>query len=98
MSESYSFNNISSLDFFRGIAGYGVAICHFYYYLYDLNHFQFFSIFFVEFFFVLSGFVLYPQLKKVYENKEWIWPYREEDTITENKEKTLVITLKKMLK
>ena len=57
--------NISSLDLFRRIAGYGVGICHFYYYLYDLNNFQFYSIFFVEFFFVLSGFVLYPQLLKV---------------------------------
>ncbi|SVD92257.1 uncharacterized protein METZ01_LOCUS445111, partial [marine metagenome] len=61
-------NNISSLDLFRGIAAYGVAICHFYYYLYNLNNFQFYSIFFVEFFFVLSGFVLFPQLKKVYDN------------------------------
>ena len=40
-------NNISSLDLFRGIAGYGVAICHFYYYTYYLNDFQFYSIFFV---------------------------------------------------
>ena len=62
--------NIPSLDLFRGIAGYGVAICHFYYYLYDLNNFQFYSIFFVEFFFVLSGFVLFPQLKKVYDNRK----------------------------
>ena len=62
--------NISSLDLFRGIAGYGVAICHFYYYLYDLNNFQFYSIFFVEFFFVLSGFVLFSQLKKVYDNSK----------------------------
>ena len=61
-------NNISSLDLFRGIAGYGVAICHFYYYLYNLNNFQFYSIFFVEFFFVLSGFVLTPQLQRVYNN------------------------------
>ena len=61
-------NNISSLNFFRGVAGYGVAICHFYYYLYNLNSFQFYSIFFVEFFFVLSGFVLLPQLQKVYNN------------------------------
>tara|TARA_Y100000590_G_C15684094_1_gene1000928 strand:- start:104 stop:1108 length:1005 start_codon:yes stop_codon:yes gene_type:complete len=63
-------NNISSLDLFRGIAGYGVAICHFYYYTYYLNDFQFYSIFFVEFFFILSGFVLYPQLKKVYLDKK----------------------------
>tara|TARA_Y100000310_G_scaffold250159_1_gene256328 strand:+ start:371 stop:1396 length:1026 start_codon:yes stop_codon:yes gene_type:complete len=68
VSESDNYKNISSLDFFRGIAGYGVAICHFYYYLYDSNYFQFYSIFFVEFFFVLSGFVLYPQLKRIHEN------------------------------
>jgi peptidoglycan/LPS O-acetylase OafA/YrhL len=61
-------NNISSLNLFRGVAGYGVAICHFYYYLYNLDNFQFYSIFFVEFFFILSGFVLFPQLKKVYNN------------------------------
>ena len=61
-------NNISSLDLFRGIAGYGVAICHFYYYLYKLDNFLFYSIFFVEFFFVLSGFVLFPQLQRVYNN------------------------------
>ena len=65
-------NNISSLDLFRGIAAYGVAICHFYYYLYNLNNFQFYSIFFVEFFFVLSGFVLTPQLQRViFINKIW---------------------------
>lgn len=62
--------NITTLDLFRGIAGYGVAICHFYYYLYNLDNFQFYSIFFVEFFFVLSGFVLFPQLQKVYNNKK----------------------------
>ncbi len=62
-------NKINSLDLFRGIAGYGVAISHFYYYFLDLNFFQFLSIFFVEFFFVLSGFVLYPQLLRVYNDK-----------------------------
>ena len=60
--------NISSLDLFRGIAGYGVAICHFYSYLYNLNNFELYSIFFVELFFVLSGFVLFPQLQRVYNN------------------------------
>ncbi len=68
MKEYENQKNIASLDLFRGVAGYGVAICHFYYYLYNLNYFQFYSIFFVEFFFVLSGFVLYPQLKKVHES------------------------------
>ena len=68
MANEIKLNNISSLDLFRGIAGYGVAICHFYYYLYNLNNFQFYSIFFVDFFFVLSGFVLTPQLQRVYNN------------------------------
>lgn len=63
-------NNISSLDLFRGIAGYGVAICHFYYNIYEINSFQVYSIFFVESFFVLSGFVLYPQLIKIHENSK----------------------------
>ncbi len=58
--------HVSSLDLFRAIAGYGVAICHFYYYIFDKPNFQFYSLFFVEFFFVLSGFVLYPQLVKVH--------------------------------
>ncbi len=61
--------HFSSLDLFRAIAGYGVAVCHFYYYIFDKLNFQFYSLFFVEFFFVLSGFVLYPQLIKVHENK-----------------------------
>ena len=62
--------NISSLDLFRGIAGYGVAICHYFYYLHNLDSFQFYSIFFVEFFFILSGFVLLPQLEKVYNDNK----------------------------
>ena len=61
---------INSLNLFRGVAGYGVAVSHFYYYLFYINFFQFLSIFFVEFFFVLSGFVLYPQLLRVYENSK----------------------------
>ena len=61
-------NKINSLNLFRGIAGYGVAISHFYYFIFDSTFFQFLSIFFVEFFFVLSGFVLYPQIIKIYKN------------------------------
>ena len=61
---------IESLDLFRGIAGYGVAICHFYSYIYQSTAIEYFSFLFVDLFFVLSGFVLYPQLKKVYINRK----------------------------
>ena len=59
-----------SLDLFRGFCGYGVAICHLNAFLY-LNPFtEYLSLIFVEFFFVLSGFVLYPQLLKVINKKK----------------------------
>ena len=61
---------IESLDLFRGIAGYGVAICHFYSYLFQSETIEYFSFLFVDLFFVLSGFVLYPQLIKVYNDKK----------------------------
>lgn len=60
-----STRKIHSLDLYRGICGYGVAITHFYAYLYDDLFFEYLSLLFVEWFFVLSGFVLYPQLVKV---------------------------------
>ena len=60
----------SSLDYFRGFAGYGVAICHYYYYIYNLKHFEYLSFFFVEFFFILSGYVLTPQIIKVYNQNK----------------------------
>ena len=60
----------SSLDLLRGISGYGVAICHFYAFLYSNIFFEYMSFLFVEFFFVLSGYVLYPQLMKVFENNK----------------------------
>ena len=59
---------IHSLDLFRGLAGYGVAVCHFYTYLNNSSFSEYISFLFVELFFVLSGFVLYPQLIKVYSN------------------------------
>ena len=62
--------NFNSLNFFRGFAGYGVAICHYYFYLFNIKYFQYLSIFFVEFFFILSGFVLTPQLLKIFEKKD----------------------------
>ena len=59
----------SSLDLLRGISGYGVAICHFYasyiaIYFFSTCHFYLLN------FFVLSGYVLYPQLMKVFENNK----------------------------
>ena len=61
---------IESLDLFRGIAGYGVAVCHFYSYLFESSNMEYISFLFVDLFFVLSGFVLYPQLNRVYKNKK----------------------------
>ena len=61
---------IESLNLFRGICGYGVAICHYYAYLKNSSNFEYISFLFVDFFFVLSGFVLYAQLLKVYNNKK----------------------------
>ncbi len=58
-----------SLDFFRGFCGYGVAISHLYAFVFKNLYSEYISYVFVEFFFVLSGFVLYPQLIKVLENK-----------------------------
>ena len=59
-----------SLDLFRGFCGYGVAICHLYAFVYHNAFMEYLSYLFVEFFFVLSGFVLYPQLIKVLHNKK----------------------------
>jgi len=59
-----------SLDLFRGFCGYGVAICHLNAFLYGNQFMEYLSLIFVEFFFVLSGFVLYPQLLKVIDNKK----------------------------
>jgi len=62
-------SRINSLDLYRGICGYGVAITHFFAYLYQDLFSEYFSLLFVEWFFVLSGFVLYPQLIKVLNDK-----------------------------
>ena len=58
------------LDLLRGISGYGVAICHFYAFVYQNVFLEYLSFIFVEFFFVLSGFVLFPQLLKILDNKK----------------------------
>ena len=62
-------NYYHSLDLFRGFCGYGVAICHLNAFAYGNEFMEYISLIFVEFFFVLSGFVLYPQLLKVINKK-----------------------------
>mgnify|MGYP001181575061 FL=1 len=58
-----------SLDLFRGFCGYGVAFCHLQAFVYKNVVMEYFSLLFVDFFFVLSGFVLYPQLMKILNDK-----------------------------
>ena len=67
-------NYYYSLDLFRGFCGYGVAICHLNAFVFGNQFMEYLSLIFVEFFFVLSGFVLYPQLIRIFENKK-IWAY-----------------------
>mgnify|MGYP000929566394 FL=1 len=62
-------NYYYSLDLFRGFCGYGVAICHLNAFIFLNQFMEYLSLIFVEFFFVLSGFVLYPQLLKVINKK-----------------------------
>ena len=59
-----------SLDLFRGFCGYGVAFCHLQAFVYKNIEMEYFSLLFVDFFFVLSGFVLYPQLMKILDDKK----------------------------
>ena len=62
-------NHLYSLDLLRGFSGYGVAFCHLHAFIYKSIHLEYLSLLFVEFFFVLSGFVLYPQLIQIFNNK-----------------------------
>ena len=62
--------HLYSLDLFRGFCGYGVAFCHLQAFIFKNSHMEYLSLLFVEFFFILSGFVLYPQLMKISENKD----------------------------
>ena len=59
-----------SLDLFRGFCGYGVAITHLNAFAFNNSYMEYLSLIFAEFFFVLSGFVLYPQLLKVINNNK----------------------------
>lgn len=60
------------LDLLRGIAGYGVAITHYLYFVKGITDFEYYSFIFVEIFFVLSGFVLSKQLIKIHKEKKHI--------------------------
>ena len=62
--------HLYSLDLFRGFCGYGVAFCHLQAFIFKNVQMEYLSLLFVEFFFVLSGFVLYPQLIKILDNKK----------------------------
>ncbi len=63
-------DHLYSLDLLRGFSGYGVAFCHLHAFIYNNAHLEYLSLLFVEFFFILSGFVLYPQLIQVLNNKK----------------------------
>jgi peptidoglycan/LPS O-acetylase OafA/YrhL len=69
MKNNRTYTHYYGLDFLRGISGYGVAVCHYFAFIYQNSFSEYLSFIFVEFFFILSGFVLFPQLLKVLENK-----------------------------
>ena len=68
-------NYLNSLNFFRSLSGFGVCISHFFFYMNNVIFFEFLSMIFVEFFFILSGYVLTPQLIKINtkENLKIFW-------------------------
>jgi peptidoglycan/LPS O-acetylase OafA/YrhL len=69
------FNYLNSLNFFRSVSGFGVCISHYFFYMNNIIFFEFLSFLFVEFFFILSGYVLTPQLLKINtkENLKIFW-------------------------
>ena len=71
-----------SLDLFRGFCGYGVAFCHLQAFVFKNSQIEYLSLLFVEFFFILSGFVLYPQLMKILENKDNLFIFYKKNLTT----------------
>ena len=72
---SYNYNkeneeHIRGLDLLRGLSCYFIVVCHYFAFSYDHVFSEYLSLIFVEFFFVLSGFVLFPQLIRIFENKK----------------------------
>ena len=63
-------DHIRGLDLLRGLSCYSIVVCHYFAFTYDHVFSEYMSLIFVEFFFVLSGFVLYPQLIQIFENKK----------------------------
>jgi peptidoglycan/LPS O-acetylase OafA/YrhL len=72
MNFNLSHKKIVGLDVLRGLCGYAVAICHYLLLIKQIHYFEHLSILFVEFFFILSGFVLAPQIIKIIKNKNFI--------------------------
>jgi peptidoglycan/LPS O-acetylase OafA/YrhL len=72
-SRHNAFERIASLDLLRGLAAFAVMIPHFFmYYLGDASTFaEIISVTAVEVFFVLSGFVLGPQIVLCAQRKNW---------------------------
>ena len=66
-------SNIQGLDLLRGLCGYVVAICHYQWLVNQINYFEYISILFVEFFFILSGFSFSHQLIKIINEKKYIF-------------------------
>ena len=71
VADSSLFNSrgIVSLDLLRGLAAYLVIIPHFFLFMgFNSQPLEFLAVFSVEIFFILSGFVLGPQLENIFKN------------------------------
>jgi peptidoglycan/LPS O-acetylase OafA/YrhL len=64
----FNSKGIVSLDLLRGLVAYSVIIPHFFlFYGYNSKILEFSAVFAVEVFFILSGFVLGPQLERIFK-------------------------------